>query len=98
MSPIAEESAGEKEPITQVAQASVVDERAVQVDLLQEGLPVIQEVPAELATPVRTEPLRLASKPEGTKDGKREVTGANRGPNITDALPSTGVEMVTFNF
>lgn len=54
------------EPITQVAQSSVINERVVQVDLLQKGIFVIQKVPAELAALVGAEPLCLANKPEDT--------------------------------
>lgn len=46
----------------------MINERVVQVDLLQKGIFVIQKVPAELAAPVGTEPLGLADKPEDTKD------------------------------
>lgn len=72
-------------PITQVAQSSVVNERVVQVDLLQKGIFVVQKVPAELAALVCDEPLCLANKPEDTKGEdvvihplKDETQGHNR--------------------
>lgn len=46
----------------------MINERVVQVDLLQKGIFVIQKVPAEPAALVGSEPLGLANEPEDTTD------------------------------
>lgn len=51
------------EGITQVTQSNVVDDSVTHVYFFHRCVPVVQEIPAELAPRVSAEPLGLALEP-----------------------------------